>query len=82
MRGASREELLHSVGEAYVFDLDIRDYNLWMAEKMPVILILFDAARRRAYWLAVKDYFRENAGGRPQKGAKNRPCPRGHGAIP
>ena len=37
---------------------------------MPVILILFDAVRRRAYWLAVKDYFRKNAAGRPQKNAK------------
>jgi hypothetical protein len=63
-------ESLYPVGGDYVFDLDIRDYNLWMAEKMPVILILFDAARRRAYWLAVKDYFRENGGGHPQKGAK------------
>ena len=25
------------------FDLDIRDYNLWRAEVMPVVLILFDA---------------------------------------
>jgi hypothetical protein len=63
-------ESLQRVGGVYVFDLDVRDYNLWMAEKMPVLLILFDAARRRAYWLAVKDYFRENAGRRPQKGAK------------
>src|SRR4051812_4015774 len=29
----------------YFFDLDIRDYNLWMFEKTPVILILFDASR-------------------------------------
>ena len=46
------------------------DYNPWMAEKMPVILILFDAVRKRAYWLAVKDYFRDNTARRPQKGAK------------
>ncbi len=39
-------------GDCY-FDLDIRDYNLWMLEEMPVILVLYDASRRRAYWLAV-----------------------------
>src|SRR6476646_2107489 len=33
-------ETLRIVGSDYVFDIDIRDYNLWMFEKMPVILIL------------------------------------------
>ena len=41
-------EELQAVGTNYVFDLDIRDYNLWMLEKEPVILVLFDATRRRA----------------------------------
>src|SRR2546423_1769018 len=31
-------ESLEAVGSNYVFDLDIRDYHLWMNEKMPVIL--------------------------------------------
>src|SRR5438093_11914181 len=34
-------ESLQAVGSDYVFDLDIRDYNLWIMEQMPVILILF-----------------------------------------
>jgi len=59
-----------AVGPAYVFDLDIRDYNLWMLERWPVILILFDASRRRAYWLPVQRYFREDMTRRPKKGAK------------
>jgi hypothetical protein len=63
-------ESLAAVGAAYVFDLDIRDYNLWMLEKMPVILILFEATRRRAYWLHVQGYFREHLARRPKKGAK------------
>lgn len=64
-------ESLKVVGAAYVYDVDIRDYNLWIQEEMPVVLILFDAARRRAYWLCVQQYFREDATRRPKKGAKS-----------
>jgi hypothetical protein len=52
-------ETLEAVGVDYVFDLDIRDYNLWRLEEVPVILILFAASRRRAYWLWVQNYFRK-----------------------
>lgn len=54
----------------YVFDIDIRDYNLWLREPMPVYLILFDASRRRAFWLHVQRYFAEGQARRPKKGAK------------
>ncbi len=57
-------------GAHYVFGLDIRDYNLWMAEDAPVFLVLFDATRRRAYWLYVQQYFEKDAGRQPSKGAK------------
>jgi hypothetical protein len=63
-------ETLRAVGSDYAFDLDIRDYNLWMLEEMPVVLILFDASGRRAYWLDVQRYFHEDATRRPKKGAK------------
>jgi hypothetical protein len=63
-------ETLQTVGSDYVFDLDIRDYDLWHLENRPVILILFDASRRRAYWLAVQRYFWEDATRQPKKGAK------------
>src|SRR6266849_2591030 len=35
-----------------------RDLLLWINEPMPVILILYDAALDRAYWLHVQEYFR------------------------
>jgi hypothetical protein len=63
-------ERLQAVGSDYVFDVDIRDYHLWMLEEMPVILILYDATRRRASWLHVQRYFREEATRQPKKGAK------------
>jgi hypothetical protein len=63
-------EKLNAGGTKYLFDLDIRDYNLWVREKMPVILILFDASHRRAYWLAVQRYFWMDMARQPTKGAK------------
>jgi hypothetical protein len=63
-------ETLRAIGSAYVFDLDIRDYNLWLLEEMPVILILFDASRRRAYWLWIQNYFSADVARQPKKGAK------------
>lgn len=63
-------ETLRAVDADYVFDLDIRDYNLWTREKVPVILILFDASRRRASWLHVQGFFASVVGRQPRKGAK------------
>jgi hypothetical protein len=45
-------------------------YNLWMLDNLPVILILFDSQRKRAYWLAVQQYFREDENRQPKQGAK------------
>ena len=63
-------ETLKRVGQEVVFDLDIRDYNLWMLENAPVILILYDASRKKAYWLPVQRYFRGSIGRLPKQGAK------------
>jgi hypothetical protein len=63
-------EKLTRSGPHYVFDLDRRDYNLWLLGDTPVFLVLFDATRRRAYWLHVQPYFRKAPSRQPQKGAK------------
>ena len=63
-------ETLTQAGSHYVYDLDIRDYNLWTIEDIPVFLVLFDATRRRAYWLHVQPYFWKHASRKPKKGAK------------
>jgi hypothetical protein len=62
-------ERLTLSGTDYVYDLDIRDYNLWIREKMPVILVLFDVSRRRAYWVAMQTHF-GGAAEKPRKGTK------------
>jgi hypothetical protein len=63
-------ERLRLSGTDHVFDVDIRDYNLWMAELSPVYLILYDASLRRAFWLPVQHYFRADPARRPRKGAR------------
>ena len=63
-------ESLRSVGSDYVFDLDLRDYNLRMMEDFPVILVLFDATRERAYWLDIQTYFGQAPRRRPKRGVK------------
>jgi hypothetical protein len=63
-------EHLHKSRTSYLFDLDVRDYNLWLREELPVILVLFDATRRRAYWLAVQEYFKAHPDRQPKHGAK------------
>ena len=62
-------EALTRIGANYVFDLDIRDFNRWTIESLPVILVLFDAGRTKAYWLDVRSYFAVSAH-KPQPGAK------------
>jgi hypothetical protein len=63
-------EKLKRSGPCRVFDLDVCGYNLWMVETKPVILILYDASLRRAYWLDVQSWFREDPNRQPRKGAK------------
>jgi len=63
------ERLLAS-GDDFTFDIDVRDYALWIGEPMPVILILFDGSRRRAYWVYIQRYFVENSSRKPKPSAK------------
>jgi hypothetical protein len=63
------EQLLAS-GNDVTFDIDVRDYALWTTELLPVILILFDVSRRRAYWLYVQRYFAETPSRKPKEDAK------------
>jgi hypothetical protein len=63
-------EALTRAGSDYAYDLDIRDYNLWTIEDYPVFLVLFDATRRRAYWLHVQGYFQSDPARQPRRGAK------------
>jgi Domain of unknown function (DUF4365) len=62
-------ESLARVGENYVFDLDVRDYNHWQGERLPILLVLFDATLVRAFWVHTQDYFADPRH-RPRTGAR------------
>lgn len=58
------------LADSIAYDIDIRDYNLWMIEQSLVILILYDARMRRAFWIDVVGYFIADFQHRPRRGAK------------
>jgi Domain of unknown function (DUF4365) len=37
-------------GSFYSYSISLRDYNAWMDEPMPVLLILYDAQEERGHW--------------------------------
>jgi hypothetical protein len=63
-------EKLKVSGDNFVFDMEIQDYMRWTREPMPVFLVLFDASKRRAYWLYVQRYFDEVSSRKPRQGAR------------
>ena len=46
-----------SDGNAVLIRVERRDVLAWIAEVYPVILVVYDGARDRAYWLWVQGYF-------------------------
>ena len=40
--------------------ISTKDLNLWLEEPMPVILILYDAIQKEAYWLYIQAYFEKH----------------------
>jgi len=61
---------LKRIGANCFFDVDVRDYNLWIMEELPVVLIVYDARMERAYWLSIQEYLRDPHCAIPRKGAK------------
>ncbi len=43
---------------AVVCDVSARHLDLWLHEAMPVILVVYEAAQDRAYWLFIQSYIR------------------------
>jgi hypothetical protein len=49
-------EALEREGLNYVYDLDVADYEEWIVEETPV-LVLYEASRKRAHWVPMQHYF-------------------------
>ncbi len=61
VKGTERAQRLVS-NQAVVFRVSRSDLQTWLAELLPVILIVYDAAADVAYWVHVQDYFRQLPG--------------------
>jgi hypothetical protein len=46
-------------GRGISWPISRRDLRLWLREAYPVVLVIYDGRKERAYWLAVQDYFAE-----------------------
>lgn len=46
--------------KAFVFDLSHRDLELWLADTMTMLLILYDAQKELAYYIDLQAYFKNN----------------------
>jgi len=44
-------------GQSVSFSLEKKDLLTWLSEPLPVILIVYDAAKDCAYWLYIQEYF-------------------------
>src|SRR5689334_16982376 len=44
--------------ESFSFRIERSDLVLWLAQPMPVILVVYDARMEAAYWLYVQSHFR------------------------
>ena len=46
--------------ESFVFDLSVRDLELWLFDTIKMLLILYDAQKEVAYFMDLQTYFKEN----------------------
>jgi hypothetical protein len=52
------DHLRYSKDRSYIsFKVELKHYQYWMKQTMPVFLILYDASDGKAYWLYVQTYF-------------------------
>lgn len=59
---ATDTPLLRNEGQTVAFVVQRADLDYWLGERLPVMLIVYDASTDTAYWLHVQEYFREQGG--------------------
>jgi Domain of unknown function (DUF4365) len=45
---------------AFAFDLSKRDLELWLYERVPVLIILYDSSTDKSYFIELQSYFRQH----------------------
>lgn len=45
---------------AFAFDLSKRDLELWLYEKVPVLIILYDSTTDTSYFIELQNYFKQH----------------------
>jgi hypothetical protein len=48
--------------DTFPFRIERKDLVLWLAQPMPVILVVYDARKDTAYWLYMQSHFRRRKG--------------------
>ncbi len=51
---------IQKTNDKIALSISTKDLNLWLEEPMPVILILYDAIQKEAYWLYIQAYFEKH----------------------
>jgi hypothetical protein len=59
LKATDNIEKYHLKSGGFSFPIDKQDIELWLNQTMPVILILFDAQKDKAYWLYLQFYFEQ-----------------------
>lgn len=54
----SSESISYNRNDCVTFDVDTRDLNLWLTEFDPVLFVIYDAKRHKAYWIDIQKYLK------------------------
>jgi hypothetical protein len=47
-------------GDKILFDLSVRDLELWLSGREVMVLIIYDVLNEKAFFIEMKDYFEKN----------------------
>src|SRR6185436_1299252 len=58
---ATEQSFVADNGKTFEFVCDERDLEYWLKGNCPVILVRSNVVSNEAYWISVKDYFKDQA---------------------
>jgi hypothetical protein len=60
LKSTDKVKLNEKKETSIIFDLSIRDLELWLSGRETMLLVVFDAQLERAFFVELKDYFIQN----------------------